>query len=102
MAALMNMRHSASLCSACFRSLSKSRPARASIVKPRDGRRWLASMSPESQHKVDGQRFETFRKLTITQLLADNLESADPDVFEILQKVRCKFSATVPPYDHQN
>ncbi|KAL8822953.1 MAG: hypothetical protein Q9191_006322 [Dirinaria sp. TL-2023a] len=39
-------------------------------MKPRIGRRWLASMSQEGQQK----------------LLAANLESADPEVFDILQK----------------
>ena len=65
MAALMNMRHSASLCNGCFRILSTSRPTRVPITKPGAGIRRLAYISPESQHKVDERCLRTVSKLTM-------------------------------------
>ena len=51
--------------------------------------RMMASTSAESQHKVYWQgAAESYRALTdLLQLLAADLEEADPTVFEILQKV---------------
>ena len=49
----------------------------------------MASMSPESQHKVQFCALFCMTILMMSQLLAANLEEADPAVYKILQRVRC-------------
>ena len=47
----------------------------------------MASMSPESQHKVEPCASIYGALLRANQLLAASLEEADPTIYQILQKV---------------